>query len=100
MDVVKIRLKAEKFISEELLNKIMCSKMDGMIKKEAVEAYRYGVGKAWIKKQRTKTPEYRERRFDRQQLLYREMMLGKVKKDGTWENGTRESDLINVLCAE
>lgn len=52
MDAVKVTSKAEHFVSEEVLRKYLQVKMDGMLKHDAVEAYRYGVNESWKKKKR------------------------------------------------
>lgn len=52
MDAVKATIKAEHYVSEANLRKYMLAKISGMIKADAVEAYRYGVNESWKKKQR------------------------------------------------
>lgn len=100
MDVSKIRLKADKHISTELLEKIMNAKMNGMIKNDAIEAYRYGLNESWKKKQRNKTPELRERKIDRQTYLYKTLMLGERINDHSLETGMNTNETVNELCAE
>lgn len=52
MDAVKATIKAERYVSEANLRKYMLSKVSGMLKTDAIEAYRYGVNESWKKKQR------------------------------------------------